>query len=101
MTWDDLIMQNKRLLDKGAERFFFVRDPIKIRIENAPEMYLKLRRHPEDLEKGYREFKTGDEFYVCSEDIDDLKEGDLVRLMDGYNFRKKGDGFAFDSIEYD
>ncbi len=99
LTWDDLIMHNKRLLDKGAMRYFFVRDPVKVKVENAPKAEFELRKHPEDLDKGYRKFNTGGEFYLCSEDIEDLKEGEIVRLIDGFNIQKKDDGFCFYSQE--
>ncbi|MFW6014143.1 MAG: glutamate--tRNA ligase [Nanoarchaeota archaeon] len=99
LTWDDLIMHNKRLLDKGAMRYFFVRDPVKVKIKNAPLAEFELRKHPEDLEKGYRRFKTGEDFYLCSEDVNDLEEGDIVRLMDGFNIKKKNEEFVFYSHE--
>lgn len=101
ISWDDLIMQNKRVLDKQAMRYFFVRDPVLVKIKDAPFAEFELRRHPEDLNKGFRKFKTDEEFYLCSEDIEDLQDGDIVRLMDGFNFIKKGDEFEFYSHELD
>ncbi|MFW6450379.1 MAG: glutamate--tRNA ligase [Nanoarchaeota archaeon] len=99
ITWDDLVMHNKRLLDKNAMRYFFVRDPVLVKIKNAPEANFELRRHPEDLSKGYRKFHTTDEFYLCKEDVEDLEEGDIVRLMDGFNFTKTKEGYEFYSHE--
>ncbi|MGM5483074.1 MAG: glutamate--tRNA ligase [Nanobdellota archaeon] len=95
ITWDDLIVHNKRILDKNAMRYFFVRDPVLVKIKNAPEAKFELRRHPEDQSKGFREFHTTNEFYLCHEDIKDMAEGDLVRLMDGFNIIKKNNEFVF------
>ena len=101
LTWDDLIMHNKRILDKNAMRYFFVMDPVKVKIENAPNAEFELRKHPEDLEKGFRKFNTNENFYISKEDIDGLEENDIVRLMDGFNFQKKGKGFVFYSHDLD
>lgn len=101
MTWDDMIMHNKRLLDKEANRYFFVRDPVKVTIKDAPVKEVELRLNPEDLDKGFRKFETSEEYYLSKEDIEGLEDGDLVRLIDGFNFRKEDDGFVFDSHEFE
>ncbi|MBN2458198.1 glutamate--tRNA ligase [Candidatus Woesearchaeota archaeon] len=101
MKWDDLIMHNKRLLDRASERYFFVEDPIDITIRDAPELMLELKKHPEDMEKGYRKFKTKERFLISRKDYSQIKEGELWRLMDCLNFRKKGDCLVFDSIEHE
>jgi glutamyl-tRNA synthetase len=99
MTWDDLIVHNRRLLDENANRHFFIADPKKIVIKNAPEQEIELDLHPK-LRHGGRKFKTKDEFYMAEKDYEDLKKGELYRLMDCLNFSKKGKEFAFDSLEY-
>ncbi|MFH1510536.1 MAG: glutamate--tRNA ligase, partial [Candidatus Woesearchaeota archaeon] len=52
LTWDDLFVHNRRLLDKLCDRYFFVHEPVEVLIENAPEQELFLKKHPEIAEKG-------------------------------------------------
>jgi glutamyl-tRNA synthetase len=106
MTWDDLIVHNRRLLDDNADRHFFVAEPQKIVIKNAPAQEIELDLHPENRHGG-RKFKTKDEFYLAKSDFDIVgkaKKGELYRLMDCLNFFKEGKGkkleFVFDSLEY-
>ena len=101
LTWDDLIVHNRRLLDKECSRYFFVENPKEIKVENAPEQNVELKLHPESKERGMRKFKAKDRFYVADKDLKEFKEGKLVRLMDCLNFKKNKTKFVFDSIEYE
>ena len=101
LTWDDLIVHNRRLLDAKCNRYFFVENPKEIKIENAPEKTAELKLHPEFKEKGSRKFKTKDKFYVAEKDFREFKEGKIIRLMDCLNFVKKKDKIIFDSVEYE
>ena len=101
LTWDDLIVHNRRLLDAECSRYFFVENPKEIKVENAPEQAAELKLHPGSKEKGSRKFKTKDRFYVAEKDFREFKGGKLIRLMDCLNFTKKKGKFAFDSLEYE
>jgi glutamyl-tRNA synthetase len=98
LTWDDLIVHNKRLLDAEADRHYFVKDPVELWVKAAPKLKIELNLHPEHR-KGGRKFDTYDLFYVAKDDFDKLSTGKLYRLMDCLNFRKQTDGFEFDSLE--
>jgi glutamyl-tRNA synthetase len=100
LTWDDLIVHNKRLLDKECNRYFFIEAPQKIHIKGAPQQSLKLKLHPEFPDKGYRLLTTKDEFFITNEDYEHLKDGKLYRLMDCLNFKKESDQFTFESLEH-
>ncbi len=91
---------NKELIDPHAERHFFVEQPVEAVIEGAPEQSVELDLHP-DSRKGGRGFMTGEKFFISKQDLESAKEGELVRLMDCLNFRKKGDKLVFDSLEYE
>jgi len=101
LTWDDLIVHNRRLLDAKCNRYFFVESPKEIKIENAPEQAAELKLHPEFADKGTRKFKTNNNFYVAEKDFREFKDGKLYRLMDCLNFKKIKDKFIFDSLEYE
>ena len=90
---------NKEIIEPKAYRYFFISNPVKIKIENAPKQSIKLDLHPTNR-KGGRKFKTKDEFYIEKGDLALIKDGDLIRLMGCLNFVKKKNKFIFDSPDY-
>ena len=101
LTWDDLIVQNKKVVDKTSKRFFMMHDYDKITIEGAPHQILKLRYHPEIDELGHREMEAEQEFLIQKSDLKELKDGEVYRFMDCMNFRKNGRVYNFESKEYE
>ena len=101
LTWDDLIVHNRRLLDSKCNRYFFVERPKEIDVEKAPEQEAELKLHPESKEKGTRKFKTKNRFYVAERDFKEFKDNKLYRLMDCINFKKVKSKFVFDSLDYE
>ncbi len=92
---------NKDIVEPKANRYFFVPDPVLVKIENAPEKEVKIKLHPDFPRRGTRTFKTKGRFYLWKEDTKRIKEGKLYRLMDCLNFRKEGRKFVFDSEDYE
>lgn len=102
LTWDDLIMHNKRLLDRECNRYFFVEDPVEVKIRGAPQRVVKLKLHPQDDHRGYRQFNINAEsFYLSKKDISEIGSDELVRLMGCCNIRKNGNELEYvsDSLE--
>ena len=91
---------NKEILEPMAKRFFFVDDPVKIKVNGAPEQDVELDLHPDNI-KGGRKFHTKEDFIITKDDYSSLKEGKLSRLMDCLNYTKEGDKFTFDSLDYE
>lgn len=100
LTWDDLIVHNKRILDSKSNRYFFIHDKKEIKVEGAPEQTVKLKLHP-DAKEREREFKVNDSFYIEKRDFSELKENKVHRLMDCLNFNRKGNKIIFDSLEHE
>lgn len=92
---------NRKLLDARATRFFFIAHPERVRIEGAPRVEVRLRKHPDFPERGYRAHTTGEEFLLEKADLDSLREGELYRLMDCLNFTKEGRHLVFHSLEHE
>ncbi|MBL7055971.1 glutamate--tRNA ligase [Candidatus Woesearchaeota archaeon] len=101
LTWDDLIVHNKRLLDSSSNRYFLIHNAKEIEIKDAPEQEVKLKIHPDFKERGFRNFKTSNKFYFEKEDFEKLKEKKIHRLMDCLNFKKQKGKMVFDSLEYE
>ncbi len=91
---------NRKILDESAQRYFFIKDPVELDIEGAPEQEIELDLHPE-TKKGGRNFKVKERFYVERDDLKKFSEGNIYRLMDCLNFVKKGQNFIFHSVEYE
>jgi len=92
-SWKTLYSFNRELIDDGANRYFFVNDPVKIKIEGAPDLVGKSPSHPEHPERGIREIKVGPEpsLFIGR---DDVPSGDTrLRLKDLCNVEFK-DGKA-------
>ena len=91
---------NKDIIDPVAHRYFFVQDPVEIRIAGVHKKDITLDKHP-DAQKGGRAFSVEDTFHVAKEDYDGFAENKLYRLMDCLNVRQKDGQLIFDSDSYD
>jgi len=91
---------NKDTIDSKSDRYFFIWDPVEIKVEKAPKQSIELDLHPEH-KKGGRKLQANDEFYITKGDFQALKENNIYRLMDCLNFRKINGKFVFDSTEYE
>lgn len=100
LTWDDLIMHNKRLLDKSSNRYFFVENPVEITVEGAPSQEIKMKLHPEDASKGFRMYNVNEKFHLAKADHDNIADGEMIRLMDCLNFKRHGESFRFFSLDH-
>lgn len=100
VTWDDLIVQNRRLLDNIAKRYSAIFDPVKVKIENTPKMKVELHLNPNE-KKGGRKFSVNENFILSKKDLEKIKENELVRLMDCINIMKKGKKIIFVSLKYE
>ncbi|NCP71940.1 glutamate--tRNA ligase [archaeon] len=99
LTWDTLIKYNKKVLNDSAKRFFAIKNPVEITVENDVCKEYSLSLHP-SLNLGQRNFTSNGVYLIENEDFDSFKEGNLVRLMDNINFRVKDGSFVFDSEDY-
>ncbi|RLJ02287.1 MAG: glutamate--tRNA ligase [Candidatus Aenigmatarchaeota archaeon] len=78
---------NRKLLDPLANRYFFVRDPVQIKVMNPPkDTSVKLPLHPDYPDRGFRELKISKTFYISKEDFLNYR-GKIVRLIGLYNIR--------------
>lgn len=84
---------NTRVIDDDADRYFFVEDPVKIEIEDAPEdLEADMRLHPEHPERGTRSPSLGREGETLEVYIDrsDLEDG-FMRLKGLCNIELQGE----------
>ncbi|KAA0002787.1 MAG: glutamate--tRNA ligase [Thermoplasmata archaeon] len=91
VTFDQVEAINRKILDSKAKRYFFVPNPVKLLVKNAPEKEVELKHHP-SFNLGSRRIKTSDTFFIPSQDANELEEKEIFRLKDLYNVKviKKG-----------
>ncbi len=100
LTWDDLIMHNKRLLDNDAKRFSAIFDPQELQISNTPKKQVELHLNPNE-KKGGRSFKISENFILSKKDLDQMQDQELIRLMDCINIKKEGESIIFNSEDFE
>lgn len=94
ISLENLSAYNRKMIDKKANRYFFIPDPKRIEIKNMPMRKAKLANHPE-RKKSTRTFALGRYFYIDKKDFDKYR-GLEVRLKDLCNI-KLGETSVFTS----
>lgn len=86
-TFSIVESENRKVIDPFAKRYFFVKNPIKLSVNNAPEKKQKINLHPTNKELGFRILETKNSFFVQKEDLDKIKIGEIFRLKDLFNVK--------------
>jgi glutamyl-tRNA synthetase len=82
-SWDNLYAENKKIVDPVANRYFFVPDPVALKIEAAPQHTAHAMLHPGDSARGYRTLVFEGTVLLPGHEISrDMK---MVRLKDLFN----------------
>ncbi|MEM2886981.1 MAG: glutamate--tRNA ligase [Candidatus Bathyarchaeia archaeon] len=91
-SWENLYAYNRKIIDPIARRFFYVADPIRLRIKSIPltEVTARIPFHPNKEDMGYREIKVKVkdgvvELYISKSDTVILATGNVVRLIGLFN----------------
>jgi len=81
-----LLVENRKLLDRKAERYFFVSNPVELVVDGIKKGEVKLRKHPTE-KLGERAVEITGRFFISGSDAKNLKKGDKFRLLDLCNVR--------------
>ena len=82
---ETLYAENRKMIDKDANRYFFVPDPVPIEIAGLPPVErVKAPLHPDFPGRGVREIAAGPKVEVAREDFTKFR-GQEVRLKDFCN----------------
>ncbi len=91
IPWEILESENRKIIEPIADRYFFVKDKIKLIVRGIPKDFKSERlKHPDNLEHGkilYKINKDEKTFYVDRHDFLNAKQGDVIRLMDLMNIK--------------
>jgi glutamyl-tRNA synthetase len=114
LSWENLYSYNRKILDPQCERYFFIAEPIQLKVRNVPKTFnVELPLHPDKPEKGFRLYTvepSGEDkfsvFWVTSKDLANAETGKVIRLMELFNVtleKASSDGaeavFASESYE--
>ncbi len=82
-----LYKENRKIVDKIANRYFAVLEPVKIKVKGLSAKYAEAYYHPDFKRRGKRRIKVNNNaIYVEKSDLENL-EGKEVRLMELANVK--------------
>lgn len=85
IAMENLAAFNRKIIDKDANRYFFVQNPKKIKLKGLKIKSKDIPLHP-DSDRGFRKFKLTDTVYIDAKDFDISKNLE-VRLKDLCNIK--------------
>ncbi len=106
LSWENLYAHNRKIIDKEANRYFFVQDPVQLRVRNLSKAFsAKIRLHPDHLERGFRRYRVepneNDDsaiVWVSMKDEEAFKTGRAVRLIELFNVEiEKATSYAIEA----
>jgi len=86
VSMKNLYAENRKLVDAEANRYFFVWNPVEVRIEGVEEKDVKIPLNPNDEGK-FRVLRGCDTVYITKDDFESFKEGEVFRLKDFCNIK--------------
>ena len=88
-TWENLYGMNRDIIDAEANRYFFVRDPVRYDIEGIDVIEGSAPLHPDHPERGERRYRLEDPrtIFLSAEDSKLFTEAGQIRLKDLCNLQ--------------
>jgi len=95
LSWENLYAYNRKILDAQSDRYFFVAEPIQLKVKNIPKTFTAhLPLYPEKPERGVREHivtpnnETKEAtFWISKKDAANMETDKTVRLMELFNVK--------------
>jgi glutamyl-tRNA synthetase len=95
LSWENLFSHNRKILDTVSSRYFFVAQPFELKVTGLPKTFqTKLPLHPEQPERGFREYTITPEgedkaasFWVSKKDTESMEPEKTFRLMELFNVK--------------
>lgn len=95
-SWKTLHSFNRDLIDDSSNRYFFVDDPLKLRLESSSDLAARASLHPAHPERGVRELEVPKGGSVYLSRVDLPEKGGRLRLKDLCNVVYDGDALRYD-----
>lgn len=100
--WEILLKENRKLVDPVSNHYFFVPDPVEIKIQNNhyKNKEIELTLNPRNKNSQKRKIKISDKMYIPKSDFDKLKQQDMFALKDAFCVRSEKKSFTCVLTEY-
>lgn len=79
--WEALLAENRKLLDPISPHYFFVADPVEVKVHGLEHMEMELKLHPKK-DMGMRPVAVSSTLFIPKADASALKAGEIFRLKD-------------------
>ena len=93
LSMETLYAINRQIIDPIADRYFYVENPILVKIHNTPkEVVVKAKLHPKKPERGVKVYRFKGEtlkVYIAEDDLKLLKQNAIIRLIELFNIKVK------------
>ncbi|MAH42522.1 glutamate--tRNA ligase [archaeon] len=86
VSLENLAAYNRKLIDQDAKRYFYIKDPVEITIDNPLKRSAIIKSHPDNKKLGSRTLKVGKKIFIESEDFAKYR-GMEIRLKDLFNIK--------------
>ena len=86
ISFENLSAYNRKMIDKMANRYFFIANPKKIVVKGMKIKQASIPMHPDDKKRGYRKFSLSSTFFVDAKDFESYN-GIEVRLKELCNVK--------------
>ncbi len=94
----NLYAENRKLIDREANRYFFVWDAMEVEIEGLPEtVKVKVPKNQEEL----RELSGESKVLITKDDWERFEEGSVVRLKDFCTVRVRKEEKKFEFVSWE
>jgi glutamyl-tRNA synthetase len=95
LSWENLYAYNRKILDLKSDRYFFVSEPVELKVTSIPRVFnAKLPLHPEKPEGKFREYtvtpkdeEKAASFWIAKKDASTTEVGKVIRLMELFNIK--------------
>jgi len=89
IDWSLILGINRRLIDPMANRYYYVNQPVRVRIKDTKPTKAVIPLHPDFTERGTRIINVQNHVYIDGNDAAQLKRGTIFRLKHLYNVQVK------------
>jgi glutamyl-tRNA synthetase len=95
LSWETLNSYNRKILDATSNRYFFVADPVELKVTGLPKTFVaKLPLHAEHPQRGFREYTITPDgqdkaitFWIAQADAKTMQPQLNIRLMELFNIK--------------
>jgi glutamyl-tRNA synthetase len=87
IDWSLISAINRKFIEPSSKHFFFVDNPITVKLTNPKSLKVDIDLHPNNKDLGSRQISVEDTLYLSRLDLNILKVNEVIRMKDLYNIK--------------